>query len=131
MAAVAHPLVDEFALSATVRRHVARLRAPANDNPLAEAASADGVPGESTRPARGIGASIDGGALASFLAAGAVLFASLVIGSSGSLLLTGSDAMITAIEQAFLSLGLRAVAAGLVALAACLLLTRGWRRARD
>jgi hypothetical protein len=47
----------------------------------------------------------------SFLLAGAVLFASLVIGSAVSLLLAGSDAMIAAIMRGFLSLGLAALAA--------------------
>jgi hypothetical protein len=67
------------------------------------------------------------GAWASFAAAGAVLFASLIIGSSGSLLLTGSDAMLRAIEQAFVSLGLRALAGGLIAAASALGVAALWR----
>ena len=47
----------------------------------------------------------------SFLFAGAVLFASLVIGSAVSLLVAGSDAMTAAIMRGFLSLGLAALAA--------------------
>jgi hypothetical protein len=54
------------------------------------------------------------GAVASFVAAGAVLFASLVIGSSGSLLLFESGMMRSAIEDAFVSIGLRAIGATLI-----------------
>jgi hypothetical protein len=68
------------------------------------------------------------GAWASFAAAGAVLFASLILGSSGSLLLTGSDAMLRAIGQAFVSLGLRALAGGLIAAAIALGVAAIWRR---
>jgi len=50
----------------------------------------------------------------SFLFAGAVLFASLVIGSAVSLLVAGSDAMTAAIMRGFLSLGLSALGAFLV-----------------
>lgn len=58
-------------------------------------------------------AMLDDGAT-SFLVAGAVLFASLVIGSAVSLFLAGSDAMTAAIMRGFLSLGLTALAAFLV-----------------
>ncbi len=51
----------------------------------------------------------------SFLLAGAVLFASLVIGSAGSMFVAGSDATVAAIMRGFLSLGLAALAAFLVA----------------
>ena len=50
----------------------------------------------------------------SFLLAGAVLFASLVIGSAVSLLVAGSDAVTAAIMRGFLSLGLSALGAFLV-----------------
>lgn len=50
-----------------------------------------------------------------FLAAGAVLFASLVIGSSASLFLAGSNQLIGAILHGFLSLGLWAFGACLTA----------------
>jgi hypothetical protein len=49
---------------------------------------------------------IDDSALVSFLAAGTVLFASLVVGSSASLLLAGSDTLMAAILRGFLSLGM-------------------------
>jgi hypothetical protein len=58
-------------------------------------------------------AMLDDGAT-SFLLAGAVLFASLVLGSAVSLVLAGSDAMVAAIMRGFLSLGLSALAAFLV-----------------
>lgn len=57
-------------------------------------------------PRRGLKASLDAGGLKSFLTAGAVLFASLIVGSSASLLLSGSDALMGAILTGFLSLGL-------------------------
>jgi hypothetical protein len=50
----------------------------------------------------------------SFLLAGSVLFASLVLGSAGSMFVAGSDAMTAAIMRGFLSLGLAALAAFLV-----------------
>jgi hypothetical protein len=50
----------------------------------------------------------------SFLLAGAVLFASLVIGSAGSMFIAGSDAVTAAIMRGFLSLGLSALGAFLV-----------------
>ena len=53
-----------------------------------------------------------------FLFAGAVLFASLVIGSSASLLLAGSNQLIGAILHGFLALGLWAFGASLIAAAA-------------
>ncbi len=71
---------------------------------------------------------LENGAFASFLAAGAVLFASLIVGSSGSLLVTGSDAMLAAIGQAFLSLGLKALGAGLASVALALAAAALWRR---
>ena len=67
----------------------------------------------------------------SFLFAGAVLFASLVIGSAVSLLVAGSDAMTAAIMRGFLSLGLAALAAFLVGtlLAICFAVFRRTREA--
>lgn len=65
---------------------------------------------EDDHAARGRFAMLDNGAV-SFLIAGAVLFASLVIGSAVSLMLAGSDAMMAAIMRGFLSLGLSALAA--------------------
>lgn len=44
--------------------------------------------------------------LVAFLAAGAVLFASLVIGSSASLIVAGGNDLIAAILEGFLELGL-------------------------
>jgi hypothetical protein len=49
---------------------------------------------------------LDENGLVSFLAAGAVLFASLVVGSSVSLVLAGSDTLMAAILRGFLSLGM-------------------------
>jgi hypothetical protein len=66
----------------------------------------------------------------SFLLAGAVLFASLVIGSAVSLLLAGSDAMIAAIMRGFLSLGLAALAA-FVAGTLMAIGVAAFRRSRD
>lgn len=54
--------------------------------------------------------------LISFLAAGAVLFASLVVGSSASLIVAGSNDLIAAILQGFLLLGLWALGAFLIAI---------------
>ncbi len=56
---------------------------------------------------------LSGGAT-SFLLAGAVLFASLVIGSAVSMFVAGSDAVTAAIMRGFLSLGLSALGAFLV-----------------
>lgn len=66
----------------------------------------------------------------SFLIAGAVLFASLVIGSSVSLLLAGSDAVISAILRGFLSLGLMALG-GFVAAVVLALAIAAFRRSRN
>jgi hypothetical protein len=66
----------------------------------------------------------------SFLLAGAVLFASLVIGSAGSLFVAGSDAMVAAIMRGFLSLGLAALAAFLVGALAAIGFA-AFRRSRD
>jgi hypothetical protein len=54
------------------------------------------------------------GGVTSFLLAGAVLFASLVIGSAVSMFVAGSDAVTAAIMRGFLSLGLSALGAFLV-----------------
>jgi len=48
----------------------------------------------------------DWGGFVSFLTAGAVLFASLIIGSSVSLVLAGGNDLIAAILEGFLELGL-------------------------
>jgi hypothetical protein len=66
----------------------------------------------------------------SFLIAGTVLFASLVIGSSMSLLLAGSDAVISAILRGFLSLGLMALG-GFVAGVVLALAIAAFRRSRN
>jgi len=66
---------------------------------------------------RGPKVPIDAGGLISFLAAGAVLFASLVVGSSVSLLFAGSNALLGAILVGFLSLGLWALGGFLTAFA--------------
>lgn len=74
------------------------------------------------RPADRLG---DTGGVISFLLAGAVLFASLVVGSSASMVVAGSNDLIGAILEGFLSLGLWALAgfllsAGVVAAATAL-----------
>jgi hypothetical protein len=66
----------------------------------------------------------------SFLLAGAVLFASLVIGSAVSLHVAGSDAVMAAIMRGFLSLGLAALAAFLVATLVAIGFA-AFRRSRD
>ena len=70
------------------------------------------------------------GAVASFVAAGAILLASLVLGSSGSLLLIDSGVMRTAIENAFLSVGLRAIGATLIVGVVAIAAIAGWRALR-
>jgi len=57
----------------------------------------------------------DCGGLVSFLAAGAVLSASLIIGSSASMVLAGANDLIGAILEGFLELGLWAFGALLAA----------------
>jgi hypothetical protein len=60
--------------------------------------------------------------LVSFLVAGAVLFASLVVGSSASLVLAGSDSLMAAILRGFLSLGMWTLAAFVAAIVGALIL---------
>jgi hypothetical protein len=129
MKAYANLTVAEFGRRFS-RQRPSGLAEAANDNSGGRAQSSAGAANPPSSPKRGRDRTLDDGALVSFLAAGAVLFASLVIGSSGSLFLTGSDAMMTAIDQAFLSLGLRAIGVGLVATAACLAFAASWQRRR-
>jgi hypothetical protein len=60
------------------------------------------------------------GSAAAFLAAGSVLFASLVIGSSASLFLAGSNQLIAAILEGFLAFGLWTFGGFLAAVVAAL-----------
>jgi hypothetical protein len=64
----------------------------------------------------GFSRAVDDSALVSFLAAGTVLFASLVVGSSASLLLAGADTLIAAILRGFLLLGIWTLGAFIVAI---------------
>jgi hypothetical protein len=66
----------------------------------------------------------------SFLVAGAVLFASLVLGSAIALFFAGSDATMAAILRGFLSLGFRALGGFLVAVLVALAIA-ALRRPRD
>jgi hypothetical protein len=66
----------------------------------------------------------DWGGLVSFLAAGAVLFASLIVGSSASLVVAGGNDLIAAILEGFLELGLWAFGGFLAAVALASAATR-------
>jgi hypothetical protein len=68
---------------------------------------------------------VRGRGLLSFLAAGAVLFASLVAGSSASLMLAGANDLIAAILEGFLMLGLWALGGFLAAAGLALAFRRG------
>ena len=72
----------------------------------------------------------DAGGVISFLAAGAVLFASLVLGSSVSLLFAGSNALIGSILSGFLSVGLWAFGGFAVAVSLAFAVTLALRQGR-
>jgi hypothetical protein len=77
----------------------------------------------------GFNRAIDDNGLVAFLAAGAVLFASLVVGSAASLMLVGSDALMAAILRGFLSLGMWMLGAFVAATLAAIAVAMARRRA--